>query len=53
MCVSTAGFATLTQIVKNIADQHCQGRLLSLLEGGYNIDLQAESVSAHIEVLMK
>jgi len=53
MHVSTAGFAALTQIVKNIADQHCQGRLLSLLEGGYNIDLQAESVSAHIEVLMK
>jgi len=53
MLVSTAGFAALTQIVKNIADRHCQGRLLSLLEGGYNVDLQAESVSAHIEVLMK
>ena len=53
MLVSTAGFAAMTQIVKNIADRHCQGRLLSLLEGGYNIELQAESVSAHIEVLMK
>jgi acetoin utilization deacetylase AcuC-like enzyme len=34
------------------ADQHCQGRIVSLLEGGYNVDAQAESVEIHLDVLV-
>jgi acetoin utilization deacetylase AcuC-like enzyme len=32
---------------------HCQGRIVSCLEGGYNLERLAESVTTHAEVLMK
>ncbi|MBX3437107.1 MAG: histone deacetylase [Planctomycetaceae bacterium] len=44
-------FADLTQMVLDIAKQHCRGRLVSLLEGGYNVDALAESVLAHLQTL--
>lgn len=44
-------FATLTQLVMNIANTHCNGRIVSLLEGGYNVDALAESVQIHLETL--
>jgi acetoin utilization deacetylase AcuC-like enzyme len=53
MEVTAAGFAELTRIVKAIADRCCQGRLVSVLEGGYNLEGLAESVEAHIRVLMR
>jgi len=33
------------------ADQHCDNRILSVLEGGYHLDALAHSVSAHISTL--
>ena len=48
----TAGFAELTRIVKGIAEQCCKGRLVSILEGGYDLDGLAASVEAHIRILM-
>ncbi len=53
MRVTTEGFARLTRIVKEIAVQCCQGRLVSSLEGGYHLDDLAASVEAHIRVLME
>ncbi len=53
MNVTTEGFAEMTRIVKGIADEHCGGRLVSLLEGGYSLDGLAESAEAHIRVLME
>ncbi len=52
MNVTAEGFAELTRIVGGIAEQCCQGRLVSILEGGYDLDGLAESVEAHIRVLM-
>ena len=34
MGLTEEGYAELTEIVAGIAKQHCQGRLLSSLEGG-------------------
>lgn len=34
--VSYAGFAAMTRIVQQIADKHCGGKLVCVLEGGYN-----------------
>lgn len=45
-------FATLTQRVRQVADTYCQGRLVSCLEGGYNLDALAESVDAHLRTLL-
>jgi acetoin utilization deacetylase AcuC-like enzyme/formylglycine-generating enzyme required for sulfatase activity len=53
MKVSTEGFAELTRIVREIASQCCDGRLVSVLEGGYNLDGLAECVEAHVRVLME
>ena len=53
MNVTAEGFAQLTKIVKLIAEQLCQGRLVCLLEGGYDLEGLADSVQAHIKVLME
>jgi len=53
MKVTAEGFAQLTRIVKQIAEQCCRGRLVATLEGGYNLDGLAECVEAHVRVLME
>ncbi len=45
-------FAELTRIMMKIADTHAQGRLISLLEGGYNLNALAHSSLAHAQALM-
>ena len=41
----------LTQQLVGVAAQHCQGRIVSLLEGGYNLKALANSVAMHVAVL--
>jgi acetoin utilization deacetylase AcuC-like enzyme len=36
----------------DIAKQHCEGRVVSLLEGGYNVYGLAEAVAAHVTTLL-
>jgi acetoin utilization deacetylase AcuC-like enzyme len=45
-------FVEITQIVKQVAWTHCDGRLVSVLEGGYNIPILAGCVAAHLETLL-
>ena len=52
MGLTEEGYADLTNIVAGIARQHCQGRLLSALEGGYNLTALAASVERHIQALV-
>ena len=49
--VTPQGFAALTQLLRDFAEQHCGGRIVSVLEGGYRLDGLAECVAAHLEVL--
>jgi acetoin utilization deacetylase AcuC-like enzyme len=51
MEVTSEGFADLTRIVKGIAEEYCQGRLVSVLEGGYNLQALTASVEAHVRAL--
>ncbi len=51
MNVSTEGFARMTALIKKAAGELCQGRLISMLEGGYNHEALADSVLAHLETL--
>lgn len=46
-------FATLTHAVQQVAAEHAGGRLVSLLEGGYDLDALAASVAAHLEALLE
>ena len=50
--LETEDFATLTRQVVDVARTHAGGRLVSCLEGGYHLDALAESVQAHLEVLL-
>lgn len=45
-------FTWMTQIVRGVAKQHCEGRLVSMLEGGYNIDVLPLCVEAHLRELL-
>jgi len=53
MNVTAGGFAEMTSIIKDIAEKCCDGRIVSVLEGGYNLDGLADSVEAHISILQK
>lgn len=44
-------FAALTRLLMKFADEHCQGRLVSVLEGGYNLAGLASAVTAHVSAL--
>ncbi|MBL8071514.1 MAG: histone deacetylase, partial [Nitrospira sp.] len=52
MGLTEEGYADLTNIVAGIARQHGQGRLLSSLEGGYNLTALAASVERHLQALV-
>jgi len=45
-------FAWITRKLMAIAQRRCQGRVVSLLEGGYDLDGLARSVAAHVGALM-
>jgi acetoin utilization deacetylase AcuC-like enzyme len=51
--VETPDFVWLTEELLVIADRHAKGRLVSALEGGYDLDALAESVVAHVQALMR
>jgi acetoin utilization deacetylase AcuC-like enzyme len=46
-------FAELTQLVVQMADQHAGGRIVSVLEGGYNPPVLAECVETHLRGLLQ
>jgi len=50
--VETADFAWLTGELLAVARRHCGGRLVSLLEGGYDLDALAASAAAHVRALL-
>ena len=45
-------FADLTRAVMEIAARHAGGRVVSVLEGGYNLDGLASAAAAHVQALM-
>ena len=46
-------FAWATSQIAEVADKHAQGRLVSMLEGGYNLAALAKSVGVHVRALME
>jgi acetoin utilization deacetylase AcuC-like enzyme len=51
MEVSERGFAAMTSAVRELAAQACGGRMVLLLEGGYDLGALASSVRASLEAL--
>ncbi|MFT3856643.1 MAG: histone deacetylase family protein [Aquabacterium sp.] len=48
-----ADYAWITEKIMGVARQHAQGRVVSCLEGGYNLSALARSVAAHVRTLIE
>ncbi|MEM6824476.1 MAG: histone deacetylase family protein [Pseudomonadota bacterium] len=48
-----ADFTWITSAICDLADAHSNGRVVSTLEGGYDLDALGASVAAHVRVLME
>jgi len=51
LLITADGFAAVSEMVSETADRHCEGRVISILEGGYDPASLANCVIRHIEVL--
>jgi acetoin utilization deacetylase AcuC-like enzyme len=51
--LTEADFAWATARLCELADRICEGRIVSTLEGGYDLSALAASVAAHVRVLME
>jgi acetoin utilization deacetylase AcuC-like enzyme len=50
--LSTEGFSWVMGTVFQMADQHAGGRLVSVLEGGYSLEVLPELISNHVQILL-
>ena len=53
MKVSSDCYRKMTSMILKLAEEVCDGRLLSMLEGGYNHKALADSVLNHVDALLK
>jgi acetoin utilization deacetylase AcuC-like enzyme len=53
LLMTAEDFAWATRELMKSAETHCEGRLVAVLEGGYDLQGLADSVSAHVGELMK
>ena len=51
--LAEADYAWVTQKLMEIADRHAGGRVVSVLEGGYDLEGLSRSVAAHVKALMR
>ncbi len=51
--LTEADYAWVTRELCLLAKKHCEGRVVSTLEGGYDLRALAASVAAHVRVLME
>ena len=52
LMLEDSDFAEMTKEVLRIAERHAHGRIVGLLEGGYNLDLLGGSVRSHLAALI-
>jgi acetoin utilization deacetylase AcuC-like enzyme len=53
ICLETADFAWVTGRICDIAAEVCDGRVVSALEGGYDLEALADSAAAHVKTLQE
>lgn len=51
--LETEDFEVLTELVQQVAATHADGRIVSLLEGGYHVDRLADCVELHLRTLCR
>ena len=52
LALETEDFVWATEEIRKIAEKSCAGRLISTLEGGYDLQALGECTAAHVRVLM-
>lgn len=52
LCLVEQDFAWVTHEIKTIADKYAQGRIISVLEGGYALSALGRSVAVHLDALL-
>jgi acetoin utilization deacetylase AcuC-like enzyme len=53
LAITSEGFGWMTKLVKEIAETTAKGRVISMMEGGYNLDNLASAGEAHVRALME
>ncbi|MDX6384997.1 MAG: hypothetical protein QOK48_2570, partial [Blastocatellia bacterium] len=53
LLLSDEDFVQMTRVVKEWAASSCDGRIISCMEGGYNLDTLGETVRAHVRELQR
>ena len=51
--ITTECFGWMSERIMEVADRHAGGRVLSILEGGYNVDVLPHCVGIHLETLAR
>ena len=51
--LETSDFAWITNALMGVAERHCGERMVSILEGGYDLDALAVSAAAHVRTLLQ
>ena len=52
LCLEEGDFAWVTREIFDLARKHCAGRVVSTLEGGYDLAALGASCAAHVRALM-
>ncbi len=50
--LATESFGWMTELMLDAAGEHCNGRMVSVLEGGYDLGALGDSVALHVELLL-
>lgn len=53
LALADADYAWVTQQIRAVAEGHCEGRLVSMLEGGYDLDVLGRCALAHMQELVR
>ena len=51
ICLSTEFFAWMSERMMEMANKHANGKLISVLEGGYNLNILPHCIGRHLEIL--
>ena len=50
--LSTEGFSWIIKMIFNMAERYANGKLISVLEGGYSLKHLPELAKNHVEILL-
>lgn len=49
--LTSEGYKFISETIMNLVNRYSQGRVISVLEGGYNLDVLPDLVTSHIKIM--